>query len=69
MVNAWWVTIINLVEVIFVNSFKRLQNLVTFASSSGASTSSNTQIGEGLVKNTANIKIMLLKPVHHLKVE
>ena len=56
MVNAWWVTIMNLVEVIFVNSFRRLQNLVTFASSSGASTSSNTQIGEGLVKNTANIK-------------
>ena len=43
------------VEVIFVNSSNRLQNLVTFASSKGASTSSNTQIGAGLVKNTAKI--------------
>ena len=46
---------INLVFVILVNSSSRLQNLVTFASSSGASTSSKTQIGEGLVKNTAKI--------------
>ena len=44
-------------EVIFVSSFNRLQNLVTFASSSGASTSSSTQIGDGLVRNTANIMI------------
>ena len=56
IVNAWWVTIINLVEVIFVSSFNRLQNLVTLASSSGASTSSSTQIGDGLVRNTANIR-------------
>ena len=56
MVKAWWVTIINLVLVIFVNSLRRLQNLVTFASSSGASTSSRTHIGDGLLKNTANIK-------------
>ena len=46
----------NFVLVIFINSSRRLQNLVTFASSSGASTSSNTQIGEGLVKKTAKIK-------------
>ena len=56
MVNAWWVTIINFVFVIFISSSRRLQNLVTLASSRGASTSSNTQIGEGLVKNTAKIK-------------
>jgi hypothetical protein len=42
--------------VIFVSSYKRLQNLVTLASSSGASTSSSTQIGDGLVKKTAKIK-------------
>ena len=44
---------INLVFVIFVNSSSRAQNLVTLASSKGASTSSNTQIGEGLTKKTA----------------
>ena len=37
-------------------SSKRPQNLSTFASSSGASTSSSTQIGEGFVKNTAKIR-------------
>ena len=47
---------INLVFVILVNSSSRLQNLDTFASSSGASTSSKTQIGDGLVKKTAKIK-------------
>ena len=46
----------NLVLVIFINSSSRLQNLVTLASSSGASTSSNTHIGDGFVKNTAKIK-------------
>ena len=46
---------INLVLVILVNSSSRLQNLVTFASSNGASTSSKTHIGDGLVKNTAKI--------------
>ena len=61
IVSAWWVTIINLVEVIFVNSNKRLQNLVTFASSRGASTSSKTHIGAGLVKKTANIKDRAVK--------
>ena len=42
-------------SVIFVSSSSKLQNLVTFASSRGASTSSNTQIGDGLVKKTAKI--------------
>ena len=56
IVNAWCVTIINLVLVIFVNSSSKLQNLVTLASSRGASTSSNTHIGDGLVKKTAKIK-------------
>ena len=40
----------------FCKSSSKLQNLVTFASSKGASTSSNTQIGDGLVKKTAKIK-------------
>ena len=35
------------------NSSKREQKRVTLASSNGASTSSSTQIGEGLVKNIA----------------
>ena len=56
----------NFVLVIFINSSRRLQNLVTFASSSGASTSSNTQIGEGLVKKTAKIKERAVKLVHLL---
>ena len=47
--------------VIFVNSSNKLQNLVTFASSKGASTSSSTQIGEGLVKKTAKIKDKAVK--------
>ena len=38
--------------VILVSSSSKLQNLVTFASSNGASTSSKTQIGEGFTKNT-----------------
>ena len=46
----------NLVLVILISSSSKLQNLVTLASSSGASTSSNTHIGEGFVKNTAKIK-------------
>ena len=46
----------NLVFVIFISSSSKLQNLVTFASSNGASTSSNTQIGDGFVKNTAKIR-------------
>ncbi len=47
---------INFVSVIFVNSSNKAQNLVTFASSNGASTSSNTQMGAGLVKKTAKIR-------------
>ena len=39
----------NLVDVILVSSLSKLQNLVTFASSKGASTSSKTHIGDGLV--------------------
>ena len=38
-----------------VSSSNKEQNLVTLASSKGASTSSKTQIGEGLTKNTAKI--------------
>ena len=49
-------TIINLVVVIFVSSSSKLQNLVTLASSSGASTSSRIHIGDGFVKKTAKIK-------------
>ena len=52
---------INFVSVIFVNSSINEQNLVTFASSSGASTSSRIQIGAGLIKNTANIKAIAVK--------
>ncbi len=48
---------INFVSVIFVSSSINEQNLVTFASSSGASTSSRIQIGAGLIKNTANINL------------
>jgi ABC-type dipeptide/oligopeptide/nickel transport system ATPase subunit len=40
----------------FVIITHQTQNLVTLASSSGASTSSKIQIGAGLVKKTANIK-------------
>jgi len=61
IVKAWCVIIINLVSVIFVNSSSKEQNLVTFASSRGASTSSKTQIGEGLVKKTANISDRAVK--------
>ena len=46
---------------IFVKSSSKAQNLVTLASSKGASTSSNTQIGAGLVKKTANIKAKAVK--------
>ena len=53
IVKAWCVIIINLVSVILVNSSNKEQNLVTLASSRGASTSSKIQIGAGLVKNTA----------------
>ena len=46
----------NFVLVIFISSSSKLQNLVTLASSSGASTSSRTQIGDGFVNYTAKIK-------------
>ena len=42
--------------VILVSSSRRLQNLVTLASSKGASTSSKTQIGDGFDKKTAKIR-------------
>ena len=42
-------------------SSRRLQKRSTFASSSGASTSSSTQIGDGLVKNTAKINDIAVK--------
>ena len=61
IVKAWWVTITKRVLVIFVNSSNKLQNLVTLASSKGASTSSSTQIGEGLVRKTAKIKDKAVK--------
>ena len=48
--------ITNFVSVTLDSSSNREQNLVTFASSNGASTSSKIQIGEGLIKKTANIK-------------
>ena len=38
------------------NSSSKEQNLVTLASSRGASTSSKTHIGDGFTKNTAKIK-------------
>ena len=47
--------------VILVNSSSKLQNLVTLASSKGASTSSKTHIGAGLVKKTANIRDKAVK--------
>ena len=42
-------------------SSNKAQNLVTFASSRGASTSSKMQIGAGLVKKTANIRDKAVK--------
>ena len=53
--------LLGIVFVILINSSRRLQNLVTFASSSGASTSSSTHIGDGLVKNTAKIRDRAVK--------
>ena len=51
----------NLVFVILISSSSKPQNLVTLASSKGASTSSKTHIGEGLVKKTAKIKDSAVK--------
>ena len=64
IVRAWCVIIINLVLVIFVSSSSKPQNLVTLASSKGASTSSNTQIGEGFVKKTAKIRDRAVSYTH-----
>jgi MFS family permease len=55
MVMALWVMIRNRVSVRRVISSSRSQNRTTLASSSGASTSSSTQIGAGLARNTAKI--------------
>ena len=51
----------NKFSLFFVNSSRSPQNLVTFASSKGASTSSKTQIGEGLTQKTAKIKDKAVK--------
>ena len=61
MVRAWWVIIINFVLVIDISWSNKEQNLVTFASSRGASTSSNIQIGEGLDKKIAKINEIAVK--------
>ena len=45
----------------FCQFIKQPQNLVTLASSKGASTSSKTQIGDGLTKKTAKIKDSAVK--------
>jgi hypothetical protein len=45
----------NFVFVILVSSSNNQQNLVTLASSNGASTSSKTQMGDGFTKNTAKM--------------
>ena len=58
----------NLVLVILVRSSSNPQNLVTFASSKGASTSSKTQMGDGFTKKTANTNDKQLELVLHQKV-
>ena len=50
--------------IIFVKSSNKPQNLVTLASSKGASTSSKTQIGEGLTKKLQRSKKGQSKLVH-----
>ena len=55
MVSAWWVMIRKRVSVRSSIASSRLQKRSTLWSSSGASTSSSTQMGEGLVRNTAKI--------------
>ena len=55
IVNGWCVTTKNRVPVSRTISSSKLQNRSTFASSSGASTSSSTEIGAGLQRNTAKI--------------
>ena len=53
--------IINLVFVELLISSNRSQNLATFVSSNGASTSSKMHKGEGLERNTANNKDIAVK--------
>ena len=57
MVTAWWVMIRKRVSVRPTISSRRSQKRVTLASSSGASTSSRTQIGEGLARKTAKMRL------------
>ena len=56
IVTAWCVMMRKRVSVRRVISSSRSQKRVTFASSSGASTSSSTQIGAGLARKTAKIR-------------
>src|SRR5581483_12343494 len=55
MVRAWWVITRKRVPDISVIWSSMLQKRSTLASSSGASTSSSTQTGAGLTRNTAKI--------------
>src|ERR1043166_3876020 len=55
MVSGWWVMMRKRVSVSLAISSISRQKRSTLASSSGASTSSSTQIGEGLVRNTAKM--------------
>ena len=55
MVIGLWVTTTKRVSVRRRMSSRSAQKRSTLASSSGASTSSSTQIGDGLVRNTAKI--------------
>src|SRR6202041_1198314 len=58
MVRAWWVMTRKRVPDISAIRFSILQKRSTLASSSGASTSSSTQTGAGLTRNTAKIRAM-----------
>ena len=55
MVIGLWVIVTKRVSVRLRIASRRSQKRSTLESSSGASTSSSTQIGEGLVRNTAKI--------------
>src|SRR5918911_1607233 len=56
MVIGLWVMMTKRVSVLRVISSSRSQKRSTLWSSSGASTSSSTQIGAGLVRNTAKMR-------------
>ena len=58
MVMGWWVMTRKRVAVSAAIFSISVQKRSTLASSSGASTSSSTQIGDGLVRNTAKISAM-----------